>query len=317
MKKRYLLLVVKIIAFVVCFSVVFLSLNLIFSRLYVTHIRSFYHMEKDSIEAIFLGPSQMYRGINAQKITDEYGVPSFDFGGDSQPLMITYYYLQEVLKRQKPKVVGVEVTKIFDASVNNEVITYSYPAMPLTVEKYNSLKTILNGDKFEAAKYCVPLIANHSWWNQINPIDIVTDLFRDHSAEYALRGFRNSDVAESVKIDFLGELDGEIQEIPSDSIIAINNIVELCRQNDIQLVFFKTPVAAEWTRNDSKIVKEYMAENGFCFFDMNDNLDEIGIDPEADFCDDHHLNTQGANKTTDYFVRKLKSLKVFDSLFSD
>ncbi len=71
------------------------------------------------------------------------------------------------------------------------------------------------------------------------------------------------------------------------------------------------PVASDWTQNDSKTVKKYMSENGFTFFDMNDNLDEIGIDPETDFLDDLHLNTIGANKTTDYFVRKLKSLNIF------
>lgn len=85
----------------------------------------------------------MYCVINSQKITEEYGISSLDFGGDCQPLIITYYYLQEALKCQKLKVAGVEIFKIFDASVSNENITYSYSVMPVTLEKYNSLKTIL------------------------------------------------------------------------------------------------------------------------------------------------------------------------------
>lgn len=55
---------------------------------------------------------------------------------------------------------------------------------------------------------------------------------------------------------------------------------------------------------------QYMAENGFTFFNMNDNLDEIGTDPETDFYEDHYLNTPGANKLKNYFSQKSKSLKI-------
>ncbi len=312
MKKIYLRRTAKIIAFILCFIVVFFALNALFSDMYSTRVRSFYHMEKDSIDAIFFGPSQSYCAINAQKITEEYGISSFDFCADGQPLVMTYYYLREALKRQKPKVVGVEISKIFNTPVTAERIVYSYSAMPLTVEKYNSLKALHDGDKTKAFEWFIPLFANHSWWNQINPFLLVKDLLSDHSAEYLLRGFEDNKAAEPVEIEFLnGGGYGEIQQIPDYSIDALNDISELCRQNGIKLILFKTPVAADWTINDSKTVKEYMSENGFTFFDMNDNLDEIGIDPETDFLNKLHLNTKGANKTTDYLVRKLKSLNIF------
>ncbi len=311
MKKRYLQLTGKIIAFILCFAIVFLFLNAVFSDLYATRARCFDRMEDNSIDAIFLGASQMFSGVNAQKITEEYGISSLDFGSDMQPMMTTCYYLQEALKRQKPKVVGVEVCEIFNDSITVERLVYNYSAMPLTSEKYNSLQTVLDGDKLRAVKYCVPLIANHSWWNQINPIETLRDLFFYNSAECAERGFLYRYTVEPQEIEYLGEKDGNIREIPDHSKDAINYIADLCRQNDIKLVFFKLPVARDWTRNDSKTVKEYMSENGFTFFDMNDNFGEIGIDPETDFHNGSHLNTPGANKTTDYFVQKLKSLEVF------
>lgn len=205
MKKIYLRRTAKIIAFILCFAIVFFALNVVFSNLYIsrTPIKSFYHLEKNSADAVFFGPSQMMRGVNSIKITDEYGIPSFSFGGNSQPLEMSYYYLIETLKRQKPKVVGVEISKIFNTPVTAERIVYSYSAMPLTVEKYNSLKALHDGDKIKAFEWFVPLFANHSWWNQINPFLLVKDLLSDHSAEYLLRGFEDNKAAEPVEIEFL------------------------------------------------------------------------------------------------------------------
>ena len=203
MKKIYLRRTAKIIAFILCFIVVFFALNALFSDMYSTRVRSFYHMEKDSIDAIFFGPSQSYCAINAQKITEEYGISSFDFCADGQPLVMTYYYLREALKRQKPKVVGVEISKIFDAKITPERVISSYSEMPLNAEKYNSLIEVFDGDKLKAAKTCVPLIANHSWWNQMNLLQIVGDLLSDHSEEYKRRGFYISYEAEPQKIEFL------------------------------------------------------------------------------------------------------------------
>ncbi len=205
MKKIYLRRTAKIIAFILCFAIVFFALNVVFSNLYIsrTPIKSFYHLEKNSADAVFFGPSQMMRGVNSIKITDEYGIPSFSFGGNSQPLEMSYYYLIETLKRQKPKVVGVEISKIFDAKITPERVISSYSEMPLNAEKYNSLIEVFDGDKLKAAKTCVPLIANHSWWNQMNLLQIVGDLLSDHSEEYKRRGFYISYEAEPQKIEFL------------------------------------------------------------------------------------------------------------------
>ena len=93
----------------------------------------FFELEENSVDVLFLGASQMYCGINAQKLTDEYGILSYDFGGGGQSLMISYYYLQEALKHQKPHLVCVEVCKLFDADITSLNMIQNYPAMPMTL----------------------------------------------------------------------------------------------------------------------------------------------------------------------------------------
>lgn len=39
------------------------------------------------------------------------------------------------------------------------------------------------------------------------------------------------------------------------------------------------------------------------FIDLNEKIDEIGIDSDSDFYNINHLNTSGAIKTTDFIAK--------------
>ena len=49
-----------------------------------------------------------------------------------------------------------------------------------------------------------------------------------------------------------------------------------------------------------------MDEYGLEYLELNEALEEIGIDPTTDFYNKNHLNTSGAGKTTDYLSEILK-----------
>lgn len=308
MKNRYLQCALKVISFILCFVVLFWLIQTVYVSAYANSeiVNEFYDLEKDSVDVLFLGPSQMYNGIDTPKLTDEYGISSYDFGGGGQPLLITYYYLQEALKCQKPKVVCVEMCRFFDAKITNQRLAYNYPSMPMTSEKYDSLLTILNGDRLTAAEHYLPisLIAYHSWWNDINPISVIKGMLANQD-NYS-RGFKyKQDKIEKVRIGYLQEDDGAVQDIPEESVTAILNIAKLCEKNDIELVFFKVPTAAEWTKSYSDVAKEFMKDHGLTYLEMNDYLDEIGIDPDTDFANTLHLNKFGADKATDFIAEYL------------
>lgn len=84
------------------------------------------------------------------------------------------------------------------------------------------------------------------------------------------------------------------------------DMFNLCHRKGIDVVFFKAP-EARWSQDESRIIKDFMNKNGFRFLEMNDYLDEMGIDSATDFRDSSHLNSSGAIKVTKFLAKYLEN----------
>src|SRR5437870_3052083 len=69
----------------------------------------FYQQKKNSIDLLFLGSSHCYRSFNPAIFDEKLGTNSFNMASPSQSPLTSYYVLKEVLKRQSPKIVILEV----------------------------------------------------------------------------------------------------------------------------------------------------------------------------------------------------------------
>ena len=172
--------VIKIISFLLCFTVLFLGLQFAFDLVNGAWKSAcgFYKLENNSVDALFLGSSQMLLGVNAQKMYEEYGIRAYDFGAYGQRLATSYYYLQEAFKTQSPKIVAVEVSGVFwSDDVGEANLALNYPLMPLSKEKYASLKWLLE-DPWQSAWRCIPFLISHSMWCQTTPIRLVKGVYQ-------------------------------------------------------------------------------------------------------------------------------------------
>ena len=68
----------------------------------------FYSMEKNSIDVLFFGSSIGVNGFNTQEFYNQYGIRSYNLSNVQQPIPLSYCWLKEALKYQKPKVVVVD-----------------------------------------------------------------------------------------------------------------------------------------------------------------------------------------------------------------
>ena len=107
MKKTY---VIRFISFCVIFCLLFSLVSSVLRDKRVvgeynptTKIRGFYQEEKDSLDFVFVGSSQLYAHIAPAVLWRDYGITSYDFAANEQPLWISYFYIKEALKTQKPK----------------------------------------------------------------------------------------------------------------------------------------------------------------------------------------------------------------------
>jgi hypothetical protein len=271
-------------------------------------VEGYSYLEKNSLDALFLGASQMHYTVDAGKLTDEYGIDSYDLGSSGQPLPTSSYYLYEALKTQTPKIVALEICAIFSENTDmaERTLAYCYVPMPMSIQKFNSLHNSLNVNLKKSFEYAfAPLILYHDRWRFIEKDDINFVLNPGSYIDLKARGYLAKDKTEKQIIAYYNG-DETVKEIPKESKKAILDIAEKCKEKNIKLLLFKAPVSS-WTKGDSISVKRFADENNLDFIDLNESLTEIGIDENTDFYDSHHLNISGATKTTDYLAKILPS----------
>lgn len=74
----------------------------------------FYNMKKDSVDVLILGTSQAASGINPQDLYDTRQIRAYNLASSAQQVWLSYYWLKEALKYQKPSAVIFECNYLFE-----------------------------------------------------------------------------------------------------------------------------------------------------------------------------------------------------------
>ena len=73
-------------------------------------IAGYYCEKENTLDFIFVGNSVTYSAINPAILWEEYGITSYNFAVSEQNIPISYYYIEEALKKQQPKAIVLNVT---------------------------------------------------------------------------------------------------------------------------------------------------------------------------------------------------------------
>ena len=68
-------------------------------------IVNYYRQPENTVDVLVMGTSCAYAGVNTNLLWEEYGIAAYNLCGAEQPYWLTYYYLQEALKTQTPKLI--------------------------------------------------------------------------------------------------------------------------------------------------------------------------------------------------------------------
>lgn len=108
-------------------------------------IRGFYLEDKDSLDVVFLGVSDIYSGIIPSRLYSEYGITSYDFASADSSVSLWKSQVKEILKRQNPQYIVVEINGVVegddDVLNDNSGLRRYTDGMPLS---WNKIETILN-----------------------------------------------------------------------------------------------------------------------------------------------------------------------------
>ena len=300
--------VIALVVFAVLFGVFQALLTPKFVGESTTMVDGLKQIDTTDLKVLFLGSSQMFCAVDARTLTEKYNISSYDYGASNQCLSITLYYLNEALKHCHPELVMVEVGNAYYANseVDETALTWNYAPADMSIAKYRSLLSV-TGERSTAAlhTFC-PLFLYHSRWSELNRDDIRYYLDYYKKETYLNRGFlERTEIVPQEMQYYKSEDESAGNAIPDENKAAMQEIVRVCSEEGIRVVFFKVPVPF-WTKSLSKPVEDFMQENGFEYVDFHTCLDEIDLDEKTDYRDDHHANATGAEKITEYIGAFLK-----------
>ncbi len=298
----------KILGKCTLFSVLFVTFTLALGQLFGgtknDTLDGFYYEEDHTLDILFFGSSHAYCGINPHILWQELGVTSYNLGQPEQQLWTTYYYMKEAFKHQRPQVVFLDVL----------TVNYDEPYRPLDNSNINLDDLELNVTKLENIQASVEpsnrpyfvfkLLKNKGNWKNLKKENFTTHF--THLKHYN-KGYREEfGIYKNEKPQY--PVTEEVGILPEKVTFYLEKIINLCEENNIQLVFMKTPiyVSEEAGRRYNK-VKELARERNLPFLDFNEKYDELGLDFKEDYLDElKHLNFRGAEKLSRYLANYLK-----------
>ncbi|MBQ6499031.1 MAG: hypothetical protein IJI48_03940, partial [Ruminococcus sp.] len=111
-KKLYISRAVKLISFaLVVLMLTYLLQAFVLKRNDNNTLRmdGFFAEDKDSLDVVVIGASDVYAGFASPLAYDKYGITSYPFATMSAPPQAVLYQIREVIKNQHPQLILVEV----------------------------------------------------------------------------------------------------------------------------------------------------------------------------------------------------------------
>lgn len=293
-------------------------------------IRGFYEEEENSIEVLMLGSSHMIYGFSPMELYDQYKIKSYNLGSSAQPIMVSYYLLEEALRTQKPGLVVLDVSVLY-SEANEVKCRYVMGSMPFSLNKIKFAKSFSEiGDKYNIIDVIFPVFRYHDRWKEIDQKDF-TDFYRNK--RYYCKGYYTTSGSQNalLSIEEMNEQAEELRDlqsnlfletcgnterlryereegkytpvIPDENIRWLLKIKEVCKKNNIDLLTVKIPAlespisyAGAWTYEKYNNVKKVCDVADIRYLDLLYETDN-DIDWAKDSRDyGKHLNYTGSRK---------------------
>lgn len=268
---------------------------------------SFHNLPEYSMDVIVLGSSHAQYSFSPTFFYEDTGLYAYTLGSACQPLEVSYQMLREALKTQSPKLVILETytaTPLRNACETDTCyVTAEYQMRGM--EKVNTINYL---PEEKAKTYLNDFINYHNDWRTKDSFDFLfeeDDKSIDPSlgylpleSDYVYENWWYASVYDDKSNDVnLDELDFE----------SLNNIVSLCKENDIELMMYFMPMDMldELNQKFRYKVWDYCEKNNIKYVDFVDLSEELDYRIPI-HNDGFHSKTTGANVIISYLANFVK-----------
>lgn len=286
--------------------------------------RSFYCLERQSVETLIVGSSHAYSSFNTDMIREKTGKIAYILASNSQNATQTYFNVLEALKYQTPETIILEAF-----SLNGDDNFRGWGGNDKDWKKESNIDGMRFGYvKLQAVKAqylpenwsyaLLPIARFHNNWRQ--PQDIPENVrfllgqsdafspFRPSESQMSDDTMRQFAEAEQQTLEFT---------ISESNVLYFRKLAALCRERGISLYLVMAPMYdvyidsinyASWTDKITALAEQ----EEIPYLDCNARYDEIGLIAQ-DFEDVYsriiHLNASGADKVTAFVTEELYGKK--------
>lgn len=281
-------------------------------------MHEFYESEEE-IETIFLGTSHCFRAYEPMLYEELTGEKAFNLGSSSQNIDTSYFLLKEALKYQDIKKVYLDIYYIFlFFNPNNRELVEANIISDYMRPSLNKLSFILQRSSSE--HYTNSFLPFRREWQLLGDFAYVKenigkkqqDSYKNYAPvvyddeQYVAKGFVASSAVLNPE-DYEWIPKSEKVDLSDDTSFAmgyLEKIVELCRKENIELIFLTAPSYKEYLETKDSyqtihdFVKELAEQYEVEYWDFNMCSEKMLNMNASDFMDADHLNESGARKVT-------------------
>ncbi|MEX1376626.1 MAG: hypothetical protein AB1Z23_04020 [Eubacteriales bacterium] len=296
--------IIKLIAFLCIFSVLLGSISYIVRPDSDMKIRyaGFYAEDKDTIDAIMIGPSSVSPLIAAPYLWNEYGIAVYPLSTNAQPVASVKYIIEEARKTQKDALFIVDTTMFMvetETLLTEPRIRNVVDNMKYSMTRFRAINEMVQ-DKSQRIDYYFDISKYHSTILGEDGVEKGDFKYFNFESPSTYKGYLFVEAVDLFEpINFSGIAD--TKPIPESAEIELQELMEYCTENEVNVLFITCPYIAT---EDNKMKHNYMAslanENGYEYLDFNDLYQAMNIDFERDFYNANHFNVYGAEKFSDY-----------------
>lgn len=312
--------VYRIIAFIL---ILIISL-FICSKLFVhtsshneMRIRNFFLQEKNSIDVVFIGASEIFTGISPMQIWNDYGITSYNLAASGLTMNMTKNMLKETLTRQNPKLIVVSLNGcIYDDRKSREGMErFWIDNVPFSINKIRTIDEI--NYKEDKLQFYFPLSKYHSNYNKMDENISLTLLqlnnFFKRENLISQTSYLSSGVySGNDKIIYAEDFSDKSNMYP-DAEEDLKELLDYCDENNLKdrIAFVNMPAYY----NESLIENKMRVNSGiemvknreYRVYDLDNFKTEIGLKLVNDYYNTGHPNVFGQEKITKYFFEMLNN----------
>ncbi len=272
---------------------------------------AYYQIPKNSIDLLFIGSSHSYCTFNS-KLFDHYlKCNSLNLGTDSQSFSITYSAILEILKRQTPKVVVIEVYPIKrDPSIL--ALRPHLDTMSFSINKLRLIKNSLPITKW--GNHLINTFYYHSRWKEFNILRKEEqkgyESWEGKTNNKGFDGYVWDSIRYSLTYDIYEKIYNNIPNISFDIsenyLKLLESLFKICQKKGIKIIIASPPVIDDYEVLNilyNPSLKELMDKYSIDSIDFNTGKIKY---EKIDFLDNAHLSLAGSDEVSFEMANFLK-----------